>query len=323
MTDRIITLEGPGGVDKFRVDCQTLAAPLDHEIRIRHQAIGTNFLDIYHRKGIYTLPSYPAVIGAEAAGIVDAVGRDVTDIKPGDRVAYAGPLVGAYATTRTIPAEKVVILPSDIPATVAASSLLKGMTAFMMLECICSVKEGDTVLIHAAAGGFGGLLVRWARSLGATVIGTASSAAKAAVAVSHGAKHVIVGRDADLVAEVRAYTHGKGVNIAFDGIGADMLVKSIRATRPFGTVLTIGQVAGPIPPIAVEELRPGKTLCHPSIMAWCGDHERFKTAAQAAIRAMQAGLISRISATLDLGQVAQAHQMMELGESSGSILLIP
>jgi NADPH2:quinone reductase len=323
MPDQIILLNAPGDISQFRLQDQPSESPGPGEVKIRHQAVGTNFLDIYHRKGLYALPSYPAVIGVEAAGVVEEVGADVSGFKPGDRVAYAGPPAGAYASTRIIAAERVIALPDAVSAKVAASSLLKGMTAYMLLRKVTNVGRGSTVLIHAAAGGLGSILVRWAKSLEATVIGTVSSPEKAVLATSYGADHLIVGRGADIVAEVKRLTGGNGVDVAYDGIGGDMLLKSIRAVRPFGTAITIGQAAGPIPPVAVEELRPGKSLSHPSIMAWCADVGRYREAAEAAIAAMERGIVCEIAAEYGLAEVAKAHEEMESGRSAGSILLIP
>ncbi|MET1025813.1 MAG: quinone oxidoreductase [Dongiaceae bacterium] len=323
MTDHIILLNAPGDISRFQVEEQRPGFPGEGEVLIRHQAVGTNFLDIYHRKGIYPLPSYPAVIGVEAAGIVEAVGVGVVDLQPGDRVAYAGPPAGAYCSTRVIAAERVIRLPDAVSARTAASSLLKGMTAHMLLQKTCNVGDGSVVLVHAAAGGLGSILVRWAKSLNATVIGTVSTSEKAALATSYGADHLIVGRSADIVMEVKRLTDGLGVDVAIDGIGGDMLVKSLRAVRPFGMAITIGQAAGPIPPVPVEELRPGKSLLHPSIMAWCADIGRYRAAAHAAIRAMEAGIVSQIGAEYSLKEAAKAHADMEAGQVAGSILLIP
>ncbi len=323
MPDQIVLLNAPGDISQFRLQDQPSESPGPGEVKIRHQAVGTNFLDIYHRKGLYALPSYPAVIGVEAAGVVEEIGADVSGFKPGDRVAYAGPPVGAYASTRIIAAERVIELPDAVSAKVAASSLLKGMTAYMLLRKVSNVGQGSTVLIHAAAGGLGSILVRWAKSLGASVIGTVSSPEKAALATSYGADHLIIGRGADIVAEAKRLTGGNGVDVAYDGIGGEMLLKSIRAVRPFGTAITIGQAAGPIPPVAVEELRPGKSLSHPSIMAWCADVGRYREAAEAAIAAMERGIVCEIAAEYGLADVAKAHQEMETGRSAGSILLVP
>ncbi|MBB3590795.1 NADPH2:quinone reductase [Rhizobium sp. BK529] len=323
MTDKIVLLNAPGDVSQFRLRDQPCQSPGADEIKIRHQAVGTNFLDVYHRKGLYALPSYPAVIGVEAAGVVEEVGADVSGFKPGDRVAYGGPPAGAYSTTRIVAADRVIRLPDGVSAKVAASSLLKGMTAYMLLKKVTNVADGSTVLIHAAAGGLGSILVRWAKSLNATVIGTVSSPEKADLATSYGADHLIVGRKADIVAEVQRITGGKGVDVAYDGIGGDMLLKSIRAVRPFGTAVSIGQAAGPIPPVDVEELRPGKSLTYPSIMAWCADLGRYREAAETAISAMERGIVCEIAAEYRLAEVAKAHEDMESGRAAGSILLVP
>jgi NADPH2:quinone reductase len=323
MTDHIITLSAPGDVTRFSVQQQQPGSPGQGEVLIRHQAVGTNFLDVYHREGIYPLPSYPAVIGVEAAGIVEAVGAGVDDLQEGDRVAYAGPPAGAYCSTRVIAADRVIRLPDTVSTRVAASSLLKGMTTYMLLHKTYHVSEGTVILVHAAAGGLGSLVLRWAKSLNATVIGTVSSPEKATRATTYGADHVIVGRSADIVAEVRRLTDGQGVDVAIDGIGGDMLVKTLRSVRPFGMAITIGQAAGPIPPVPVEELRPGKSLSNPSVMALCADTSRYRAAAHAAIRAMEKGIVSQIGAEYSLKEAAKAHLDMEAGRISGSILLIP
>jgi NADPH2:quinone reductase len=323
MTDKIVLLVSPGEHGRFEVREQSVSEPGDGQVLIRHQAIGVNFLDIYHRKGIYPLPSYPAVIGAEAAGVVEAVGSGVSDFREGDQVAYAGPPVGAYASLRLIEAERVVKLSDSISMKTAASSLLKAMTAHMLLEKTYMVKAGDMVLVHAAAGGLGSILTRSAKARGAVVIGTIGSEEKAVLARAAGADHLIVGRDADLVSEVKALTDGNGVDVAYDGIGGKTLLKSLHSVRPFGIAVTIGQAAGPIPPLGVENLRPGKFLAHPSIMAWCADVDRYRETATAALRDIEAGIVSQVDSEYRLEEVAAAHARMETGRSSGSILLMP
>lgn len=286
--------ERPGDTAQFHVEEHHQCEPPGHgEIQIRHEAIGTNFLDVYHRKGLYPMPSYPSVIGAEAAGIVDDVGPGVSIFEKGDRVAYGGPPVGAYRSTRNIAAERAIKLPDAVSAKTAASSLLKGMTAYMLLKKTYDVRAGTQVLIHAAAGGLGSILVRWARSLDATVIGTVGSSEKAALAASYGADHLIVGRDAD---------------IASTGTGG-----MAPAAWPMVTAMPNGRT----------ERRPGKALCHPSIMAWCADIGQYREAALAAVGAMETGIVSQIGAEYRLADVAKAHEEMESGRSAGSILLIP
>lgn len=214
MIDQVVLLTAPGDVAQFQIDRQTVVAPKAGEITIRHEMIGTNFVDIYHRRGLYPLPSYPAMIGVEAAGIVELVGEGVEGFRVGDRVAHAGPPVGSYCSLRTLPANRVIHLPDAVSTRTAAASLLKGMTAFMLLQKSYRVSAGDIVLVQAAAGGLGSVLVRSAKALGATVIGTVSSAEKAELAKSYGADHVIIGRGADVVSAVRQLTDGQGVHVA-------------------------------------------------------------------------------------------------------------
>jgi NADPH2:quinone reductase len=321
--DIAITLSTPGGIEELQVTPQEPQAPGPNEIRIRHDAIGVNFLDIYHRKGLYPLPAYPAVIGAEGASVVEAVGAGVTTISPGDRVVYMGAPVGAYASTRLLPAHRAIRLPDDVGSKQAAAMMLKGMTAYMQLHRIHTVTPESTVLVHAAAGGLGTLLVRWAKHLGATVIGTVSSAEKAAQATASGADHLVIGRDADLVADVMALTSGRGVDVGYDGIGGAMLAKTIQCIRPFGMAASFGQAAGPIPPVAIEALRPNKSLSHPSIMAASTDPAFYLEAATAAIDAIRRGILMLPTREFALSDAAAAHTELEAGLSSGSLLLIP
>lgn len=318
-----VTLTATGGVDQMQLLERLPQSPGPKEIRIRHEAIGVNFLDIYHRKGIYPLPSYPAVLGAEGAGIVDAVGSEVTLLVPGDRVAYAGAPVGAYATTRLLPAARAIKLPDRVGSRTAAASTLKGMTAYMLLNRTYTVKPGTVILVHAAAGGLGAILVRWAKHLGATVIGTVSSGEKAALARSHGADHLIVGRDADLVRQVLELTGGRGVDVGYDGIGGAMLAKTIQCIRPFGTAVSFGQAAGPIPQVSLDQLRPNRALAHPSIMAATGDQTFYAEAAAALIDAFRLNITAAIGEEFALSDVAKAHTELEAGRTTGSLLLIP
>lgn len=318
-----VTLTATGGVDQMQLLERPPQSPGPKEIRIRHEAIGVNFLDIYHRKGIYPLPSYPAVLGAEGAGIVDAVGSEVTLLVPGDRVAYAGAPVGAYATTRLLPAGRAIKLPDRVGSRTAAASTLKGMTAYMLLNRTYTVKPGTVILVHAAAGGLGAILVRWAKHLGATVIGTVSSGEKAALARSHGADHLIVGRDADLVQQVLELTGGRGVDVGYDGIGGAMLAKTIQCIRPFGTAVSFGQAVGPIPPVSLDQLRPNRALAHPSIMAATGDQTFYAEAAAALIDAFRLNITAAIGEEFALSDVAKAHTELEAGRTTGSLLLIP
>ncbi|TPM31484.1 quinone oxidoreductase [Mesorhizobium sp. B2-3-4] len=321
--DIAVKLIATGGIDQLRVLESAPQSPGPLEVRLRHEAIGVNFLDIYHRKGIYPLPSYPHVLGAEGAGIVEEVGSDVAFLAPGDRIAYAGAPVGGYSSTRLLPAARAIKLPDGVDARIAAASTLKGMTAYMLLRRTYAVKPGTVMLVHAAAGGLGAILVRWAKHLGATVIGTVSSEEKAALAWSHGADHLIVGRDADIIGRTLDLTQGRGVDVGYDGIGGAMLAKTIQCIRPFGTAVSFGQAAGPIPPVSLDQLRPNRALAHPSIMAATGDQAFYTEAAASVLDAFRLGITATIGGEFALADAGQAHTELEAGRTAGSLLLIP
>jgi NADPH2:quinone reductase len=320
--DQAVWMSEPGGVDRLVVAAHAPAAPGPGEIRARHEAIGVNFLDTYHRTGLYPLPRMPWVLGVEGAGVVEAVGEGVTDLAAGDRIAYAGAPVGAYASTRLLPRARAVRLPDDIPARLAAATLLRGLTAHMLFTRTHRLAAGDTILVHAAAGGLGAVLVRWASHVGARVIGTASTEEKAARAQAHGADHVIVGRDTDIVGEVKELTGGMGVDFAIDGIGGAMLRRSIDCLRPFGIVASIGQPAGPIPPVPVEALSV-RGLARPSVMAYVTEPAGYAAGSAAVFAMMRAGVVAEIGGEYRLADAASAHADLEAGRSVGSLLLIP
>ena len=320
----IIRLRAPGGVDQLASATIELPPPESDEIRIRQTAIGVNFVDIYQRMGLYPLP--PAAIpGVEAVGVVTAVGAKVTSPQVGDRIAYAGTPVGAYASERNLPAWRAVVLPESIADQAAASVFVKGVTAHMLLTRVYRVGRGTTALIHSAAGGLGQLMTRWASHLGATVIGTAGSDIKAAIARNAGAHHVIVGRDADFGRAVADLTEGRGVDVAYDGVGGTTLAKTLQCVRPFGVVASIGQSAGAIPPIDVEDLGPRRSLilARPSVMAYMNSLEDYRTAADAVLAALGDGILQSAGKPYRLSDVAQAHADLQEGRSSGSLYLVP
>ena len=320
----IVRLRAPGGLEQLELTQAELPPPAPGEIRLRQTAIGVNFIDIYQRTGLYPLP--PAAIpGVEAVGVVAAIGADVTALSVGDRVAYAGAPVGAYASERNLPAWRAVKLPDGLPDEAVASSFVKAITAHMLLRRIFPVRSGTTVLVHAAAGGLGQLLTRWAVQLGARVVGTVGSQAKAAIARAAGAHEVIVGRDADLVQAVADLTDGRGVDVAYDGIGGTTLRKTIACIRPFGMVASIGQAAGPIPPLDVEELGPRRSLmlARPSVMAYMNDAAEYRAAADAVLAALANGELEAKGTAYRLRDVAHAHSDLEAGRSSGALYLTP
>ncbi|MDB5617929.1 quinone oxidoreductase [Tardiphaga sp.] len=320
----IIRLKAPGGVEQLERVTVELPPPGPDDIRIRQTAIGINFLDIYHRMGMFPLTA-DAVLGAEAVGEVTATGANVTSVQTGDRIGYAGAPVGAYASERNLPGWRAVKLPGDLADTTVASALLKGLTAYMLLTRIYPVDAGTTMLVHSAAGGLGQLLTRWARHLGATVIGTVGSDAKAASARDAGAQHVIVGRDADFAREVAMLTDGRGVDVAYDGVGGTTLAKTLGCVRPFGVVASFGQAAGPIPLIDINELGPRRSILlgRPSVMAYMNNVEDYHRGAAAVLAALSDGVLQASGTAYPLDEAARAQSDLEAGRTSGSLYLVP
>ncbi|QDF97254.1 alcohol dehydrogenase [Azoarcus sp. DD4] len=304
----------------------TLPPPGAGEIRVRHTAIGVNFVDIYHRTGLYRLPSLPAVLGVEAAGVVEALGPDVDTVRVGQRIAYAGPPAGSYASARNLRADRAIPLPDDVPDDAVASLLLRGITTHMLFAYVHPLKAGDTVLVHAAAGGLGLVLVQWAKSLGACVIGTVSSPAKAQLAIDHGLDHAIHYRDEDFVAAVMRLTDGQGVDYAIDGIGGKTLLDTLGSVRPYGMVASVGQVAADDSgPLDLSLLGPARSvaLSRPGVFRFMTDLVRYREGAMATIRQLQAGLRPTIGAVLPLSEAAEAHRRLESGQTVGTLLLRP
>ncbi|MCW2307554.1 quinone oxidoreductase family protein [Rhodobium gokarnense] len=315
-----VRIKGHGGPDMLEVTDAAPQAPGPGDILLRQEAIGVSFIDIYHRRGLYPLAE-PHVPGVEGAGVVEAVGSGVDGLRVGDRVAYAG-VPGGYAGSRLLPAWRAVRLPDEVPFDIAATSMLRGLTAHMLLTVTYPVGAGTVLLVHAAAGGLGVVLTRWAKHLGATVIGTASTEEKAAFASTNGVDHVIVGRAADVVQEIADLTDGKGVDLVIDGIGGEMLKISLRCARPFGTVASIGWVAGPVSPIRIEDLGLA-ALAKPSVMAYSADRNRYADASPAVIEALKAGIASEIGGRYPLAEAAKAHADLEAGRTTGSLVLLP
>jgi len=321
---RVVRVRAPGGVEQFEVVSVELPLPEAGEIRLRQTAIGVNFVDIYQRAGLYPMPA-AGIPGVEGVGVVEAVGTGVTSLAVGDRIAYAGTPVGAYAAERILPAWRGVRLPATLSDTLVASVFVKGITAHMLLHRVYPVGPGTVVLAHSAAGGLGQLLTRWAVHLGATVIGTVGSDAKAALARAAGAQHVIVGRDADFGAHVAEITGGRGVDVAFDGVGGSTLLRTFACVRPFGVVASIGQAAGPIPPVEVSELGPRRSLmlARPSVLAYMNDAADYRRAAEAVLAALEAGVLQGEGVPYRLDEAAKAQADLEAGRTSGALYLVP
>jgi NADPH2:quinone reductase len=320
----IVRLKAPGGAEQLELAQIELPPPAAGEIRLRQTAIGVNFIDIYQRLGLYVLPD-AKIPGVEAVGVVSAVGADVNGLNVGDRIAYAGAPVGAYASERNLPAWRAIKLPGSLSDEVVASSFVKGITAHMLLNRTYPVVSGTVLLVHSAAGGLGQLLTRWASDLGATVIGTVGSEAKAEIARRAGARDVIVGRDADFARIVGELTEKRGVDVAYDGVGGATLAKTLGCVRPFGVVASIGQAAGPIAPVNVDDLGPRRsiTLARPSVMAYLNETETYHLAAKAALAGIEDGVLSVAGQSYPLGKAARAHADLEAGVTSGALYLKP
>lgn len=320
----VVRVKTPGTVEQFEVAEVELPPPAADEVRIRQTAIGVNFVDIYQRSGLYPMP--PANIpGVEGVGVVAAVGASVTSVKAGDRIAYAGAPVGAYAAERNLPAWRAVKLPDSLSDEAVASSFVKAITAHMLLFRVYPVASRTTLLVHSAAGGVGQLLTRWANHLGATVIATVSSEAKAAIARQAGASHVIVGRDADFAQAVGDLTGKRGVDVAYDGVGGATLAKTFACVRPFGVVASTGQAGGPIPPVDVSDLGPRRSLslARPSVMAYMNETEAYRAAADAALAGIASGILKVSGQAYPLTDAARAHADLEAGRTSGALYLKP
>jgi NADPH2:quinone reductase len=311
-----------GGVEQFEIKDVELAPPAAGEIRICQSAIGVNFVDIYQRAGLYPMPS-ANIPGVEGVGVVAELGAEVTSVAVGDRIAYAGAPVGAYASERNLPAWRAVKLPGTLSDEVVASSFVKGITAHMLLNRTYRVGRDTVLLVHSAAGGLGQLMTRWASHLGATVIGTVGSEAKAAIARRAGAQHVIVGRDADFAGIVGELTDKRGVDVAYDGVGGATLAKTLGCVRPFGVVASIGQAAGPIPPIEVGDLGPRRSLslARPSVMAYLNETEAYHVAAKAVLAEIETGTLSVAGQSYPFSEVARVHADLEAGVTSGALFL--
>lgn len=298
-------------------------SPAPGQILVRHQAVGLNFIDTYHRSGLYPM-KMPAVLGLEAAGVVEALGEGVTRFKAGDRVAYNGTL-GAYAEAAVVPANRAVKVPDAVSLETAAAVLLKGMTAEFLVRRCHKVEPGQTVLIHAAAGGVGSILVQWAKVLGATVIATVGSETKAALARSHGADHVILYGEEDVAARVLEITGGQGVAVVYDGVGKDTFEASLKSLGRRGVLATFGNASGPVPPFAPLELS-GKSLfvTRPRLFDYIVTTSELDESAEALFAVLASGAVKvEVGQTFPLAEARAAHEALEGRRTTGATLLVP
>jgi NADPH2:quinone reductase len=312
-----------GGPDVLETVEVSVPSPAAGQILVRHQAIGLNYIDTYHRSGLYPL-KLPAVIGLEAAGVVETIGEDVTRFQVGDRVAYNGTL-GAYAEAAVVPADRAVKVPESVALETAAAVMLKGMTAEFLVRRCFHVKPGDLVLIHAAAGGVGQILVQWCKALGATVVATAGSEAKLDLARQLGADHVIDYAREDVAARVSDITGGQGVAVVYDGVGKDTWDGSLKSLGPRGMMVTFGNASGPVPAFAPLELS-AKSLfvTRPKLFDYIATTEELDESAAALFAVLASGAVKiDIGQTFPLAQARAAHEALEGRKTTGATLLLP
>lgn len=319
---RAIRIHETGSPDVMKWEEVDLPAPGRGEARVRHAAVGVNFIDSYHRTGLYELP-LPVVLGSEAAGVVEAVGEGVTEVRPGDRVAYATAPVGAYAEARNVEARFLVRVPDEIDDRTAAATLLKGMTAHYLLGM---AKENATVVVHAAAGGVGLLLTQWARHRGMTVIATVGSEEKAELVRSHGAQHVVLYRKEDVAARVRAITNGVGADVVYDSVGKDTFMGSLDSIRLRGLMVSYGQASGPVGSIdpLILNRKGSLFLTRPKLHDYVATHDELVARARELFAAIASGVLRvRIPQTYPLSEAARAHRDLEARRTTGSLVLLP
>jgi NADPH2:quinone reductase len=319
---RVYTYGGPEALVYEDVDP---GAPGPGQARIRQTAVGLNYIDTYHRTGLYKLPSLPHALGVEGSGIVEAVGEGVTNVKPGDRICY-GSILGAYAEERIVPADRLLALPEGISDDVAAGIMLKGMTARYLLRVTYRVHKGDTVLIHAAAGGVGLIACQWAKHLGATVIGTVGSDEKAELARAHGCDHPVIYTRENFVDKVKEVTGGKGVPVVYDSVGKDTWEGSLDCLAVRGMMVSFGNASGPVAPFSILTLsqKGSLFLTRPTLAHYIVTRADYEETANDLFGVVKSGAVKiEVNQRYALKDVAQAHVDLESRKTTGSTVLIP
>jgi NADPH2:quinone reductase len=314
-----------GGPEVLQYEEIELADPAPGEARVRHTAIGLNFIDTYHRTGLYPM-DLPTGLGSEAAGIVDAIGEGVTEVNVGDRVVYTGRPAVSYSQSRNFPAWQLVPIPDDVTDEQAAAVLLKGLTAWYLIRRSYPIQPGDPVLLYAAAGGVGSLASQWAKHLGATVIGVVSTDEKAALASSQGCDHIIMADDEDVAGKVRALTGGEGVAAVYDSIGRDTFISSLDSLRPHGVMVTFGNASGPVDAFAPVELAKRHSLyvTRPILFDFIADRDSLLAAAAELFDVVGQGIVRiNVNQRYPLEDAAKAHTDLEARKTTGSTVLIP
>jgi NADPH2:quinone reductase len=321
---KAIRIHASGGPDVLVWEDVPKPEPGPGELLLRHEAIGLNYIDVYFRTGLYKLPGFPAIIGQEGAGVVEAVGADVQDFVPGDRVTYAGSL-GAYATHRVLPADRAIKLPPDIDSRTAAAITLQGLTAHYLIHRTHAVQHGEKILVHAAAGGVGQLLCQWASHLGAVVIGVVSTEQKAETARANGAAHVIIGTKT-LAADIRRITAGEMVPVVYDSIGRDTFFPSLDCLAPLGLMVSYGNASGAVPPFELSLLSAKGSLfiTRPSLATYIAKRPVMEKMAADLFAAVRDGVLKpHINHIFPLAEAAAAHAALEGRQTTGQVVLTP
>ena len=321
---KAIRIHAPGGPEVMRWEDVPTPEPGPGEVLVKHAAVGLNYIDVYFRTGLYKTPM-PATPGMEASGTVAALGPDVTEFAVGDRVAYGTGAVGSYATERAVPVERLVKLPDEISFETAAAMMLQGMTAQYLVRRTHRVQKGETIVVHAAAGGVGLILCQWARHIGATVIGVVSTEAKAELARAHGAEHVVVGH-ADLPAQVKRITGGAMVPVVYDSVGKDTFMGSLDCLAPLGLMVTYGNASGPVPPVepALLAAKGSLYLTRPTLATYTAKRADLLATANDLFDVVKKGVVKiRVNQTFPLRDAAAAHIALESRRTTGSTVLIP
>lgn len=326
-TTQAFRFEAYGDASVLKMADVDLPDPAAGEIQIEHEAIGVNYIDIYHRQGVFAAPlPLPSGLGMEGVGVVTALGAGVDKFAVGDRVAYVGGPPNAYSQARNLPAARALTVPSELKSELVAALIFKGLTVEYLIHRCRNVRPEETVLWHAAAGGVGSIASQWLSSKGVTVIGTVGSTEKAAIAKANGCSHVINYRDEDFEARVKEITSGAGVDVVYDAVGADTFAKSLNCLRPRGTMVSFGEASGPVDPVPVSTLgaKGSLNLTRPSIAHYTADRAEYECAAENLIGAIRSGIVRAPEVTTyALADAAQAHNDIEARRTAGSVILLP
>jgi NADPH2:quinone reductase len=321
---KVVMMDAPGAASVMTVRNVEVGKPGPGQARVRHHAIGLNYIDIYQRSGVYPLPQYPAALGMEGSGVVEEVGAGVTHVKVGDRVAYAGQPPGAYCEVRNLPAQLLIKIPKTISFETGAAMMLKGMTVQYLFRRTANLQKGHTILFHAAAGGVGQIAMQWAKLMGVTAIGTVGSDEKIKVAKANGAAHVINYNKEDFAARVKEITNGRGVDVVYDAVGKSTWEKSLQCLRKYGLMVSFGNASGKVPPLDLGVLGGHLFLTRPSLMPYTASREELEMTANDLVKMVGSGKIKiNIEQRFAIDEVVKAHESMEARKTAGCSILLP